>query len=216
LSCSWTQALCSNPRIDGLYLYISTSTADVLAQRQKQRLAEADSTLAKRLAWAKQQVAKSSTAGLFDDIIPNTSLAEVSVNGSSCWCVPWWHRVLVQSISVCAHTTLDTCHGVGWLTVLAFVPAGLCSPEGGNQQAEPHHPQQVCTDGMLRALLAGAVSCRTCRQSFATRPAASVLHGSQTCVALQRFVSADCEACLRMCWTTQTSSRPTGMLRVSN
>lgn len=49
----------------------------MLAQRQKQRLSEADSSLAKRLAWAKQQVAKSSAAGLFDDIIPNTSLAEV-------------------------------------------------------------------------------------------------------------------------------------------
>jgi guanylate kinase len=73
------QALRSNPRIDGLYLYISTSSPEVLAQRQKQRLAEATSTLSKRLAWAKQQVAKSATAGLFDNIIQNTSLAEVSV-----------------------------------------------------------------------------------------------------------------------------------------
>lgn len=64
-----------------MYLYISTSSADVLSQRQKQRLSEADSTLAKRLAWAKQQVAKSSAPGLFDDIIANTSLAEVCING---------------------------------------------------------------------------------------------------------------------------------------
>jgi guanylate kinase len=79
-ACELLQALRSNPRIDGLYLYISTSTPEVLAQRQKQRLLEAESTLAKRLAWAKQQVAKSSTAGLFDDVVPNTTLAKVS-----CW-----------------------------------------------------------------------------------------------------------------------------------
>lgn len=71
------QALRSNPRIDGLYLYVSTSSPQVLAQRQKQRLSEAASTLDKRLAWAKQQVAKSGTAGLFDNVIPNGNVAEV-------------------------------------------------------------------------------------------------------------------------------------------
>lgn len=81
------QALRSNKRIDGLYLYICTSTPEVLAQRQKQRLAEAASTQAKKLAWAKQQVSKSSTAGLFDNVIPNTSLDEVS----SC-CRGHWHN----------------------------------------------------------------------------------------------------------------------------
>jgi hypothetical protein len=56
---------------------VSTSAPQVLAQRQKQRLSEAASTLDKRLAWAKQQVAKSGTAGLFDNIIPNGNMAEV-------------------------------------------------------------------------------------------------------------------------------------------
>jgi guanylate kinase len=73
------QALRSNPRIKGLYLYVSTSTPEVLARRQKQRLAEAPSTLAKKLAWAQQQVAKSSTPALYDAVIPNTSLDEVCV-----------------------------------------------------------------------------------------------------------------------------------------
>jgi hypothetical protein len=80
------QALRSNKRIDGLYLYIGTSTPEVLAQRQKQRLAEAASTQAKKLAWAKQQLSKSSTAGLFDNVIPNTSLDEVSSR-----CTGHWH-----------------------------------------------------------------------------------------------------------------------------
>lgn len=71
------QALRSNPRIDGLYVYVSTSSPDVLAQRQKQRRSEAASTLGKRLAWAKQQAAKSSTAGLFDNVIVNTGVDEV-------------------------------------------------------------------------------------------------------------------------------------------
>lgn len=77
MHCENWQALRSNPRIDGLYLYISTSSPELLAERQKQRLSEAQSTLAKRLTWAKQQVVKSSTAGLFNDVITKTSLAEV-------------------------------------------------------------------------------------------------------------------------------------------
>jgi guanylate kinase len=78
------QALRSNKRIDGLYLYINTSSADVLAARQKQRLCEDASTLTKRITWAKQQVAKGSAPGLFDAVIPNTSLTDVSV--------PPWHQ----------------------------------------------------------------------------------------------------------------------------
>lgn len=67
-----------------MYLYISTSNPDVLAARQKQRLSKAASTLAKKLAWAKQQVAKASTPALFDDVVVNTSLAEVG-EGSEDW-----------------------------------------------------------------------------------------------------------------------------------
>eukprot|EP00879_Flechtneria_rotunda_P024046 GHRR01025468.1.p1 GENE.GHRR01025468.1~~GHRR01025468.1.p1 ORF type:complete len:822 (+),score=235.91 GHRR01025468.1:119-2584(+) len=77
LEAQGAQALRSNKRIDGLYLYIKTSSPKVLASRQKQRLAEAPSTLAKRLAWVKQQVAKSSQPGLFDSVILNTSMDEV-------------------------------------------------------------------------------------------------------------------------------------------
>lgn len=55
----------------------------MLAQRQRQRLTEAASTQDKKLAWAKQQVAKSSTAGLFDNILPNTGLDQVSNRGSA-------------------------------------------------------------------------------------------------------------------------------------
>lgn len=72
------QALRSNKRIDGLYLYVNTSSPEVLGRRQKKRLAEAASTLDKRLTWAKQQVAKSQEPGLFDALISNTSLVEVS------------------------------------------------------------------------------------------------------------------------------------------
>lgn len=72
------QTLRSNPRIDGLYLFITTSTPELLSERQRQRLSEAASTLSKRLAWAKQQMTKSSTPGLFDNIITNTSLDDVS------------------------------------------------------------------------------------------------------------------------------------------
>jgi guanylate kinase len=71
------QALRSNKRIDGLYLYIKTSSAEVLAARQEQRLCEDASTLTKRVTWAKQQMAKSSAPGLFDAVIPNTRLSEV-------------------------------------------------------------------------------------------------------------------------------------------
>jgi len=71
------QALRANQRIDGLFLYINTSSSALLAARQKGRLAEAPSTMAKRISWAKQQMAKSSAAGLFDVVIPNTTLPEV-------------------------------------------------------------------------------------------------------------------------------------------
>lgn len=41
------QALRSNQRIDGLYLYINTSSPGLLTSRQKQRMSEDASTLAK-------------------------------------------------------------------------------------------------------------------------------------------------------------------------
>lgn len=161
-----TQALRSNPRIDGLYLYVSTSTPDLLAERQKQRLAEAASTLSKRLAWAKQQVAKSASPGLFDNIIPNTGFTEVSrccqhnqpskgltpgdkpcgssiqcgLNGS---CVRKCLRSAVNRfVAVCfrCRTTLLT---------------GVWRAEGGHQQAQPHHPQQAEGPACLRAGLLG-------------------------------------------------------------
>jgi guanylate kinase len=115
-ACKLLQALRSNPRIDGLYLYISTSTPEVLAQRQKQRLLEADSTLAKRLAWAKQQVAKSSTAGLFDNVVPNTTLAEVSRQLQLQHRVHTWPRSKhkLKVVSLGRQTECLTCKG-SWL-----------------------------------------------------------------------------------------------------
>eukprot|EP00775_Hariotina_reticulata_P013032 gene13032-13161_t len=71
------QALRANERIDGLFLYINTSSPALLASRQKDRPAEAPSTMTKRISWAKLQMAKSTSAGLFDVVIPNTSLPEV-------------------------------------------------------------------------------------------------------------------------------------------
>lgn len=71
------QALRSNKRIDGLYLYVRTSAPSVLSARQKQRLKEADSTIQKRLSWAGAQVAKAQKPGLFDNIVENTQLDQV-------------------------------------------------------------------------------------------------------------------------------------------
>lgn len=93
--CAALQALRSNKRIDGLYLYINTSSADVLAARQKQRLCEDASTLTKRVTWAKQQVAKSTAPGLFDAVIPNTSLTEVGLHAQDCGC--FLHCLLTSS-----------------------------------------------------------------------------------------------------------------------
>lgn len=76
------QALRSNKRVDGLYLYVNTSSPLILGSRQKERLAEAASTLDKRLTWTKQQVAKSQSPGLFDVVITNTEMQEVSHLGS--------------------------------------------------------------------------------------------------------------------------------------
>lgn len=78
------QALRANKRIDGLYLYVNTSSPDVLSSRQKQRLAEPDSTLSRRVAWAKQQVTKSQSPGLFDAIVPNTTIDQVNYNADLC------------------------------------------------------------------------------------------------------------------------------------
>jgi hypothetical protein len=47
------QALQANPRIDAVWLYLSTPD---LAARQRQRLREVESTVNKRLTWAAQQV----------------------------------------------------------------------------------------------------------------------------------------------------------------
>lgn len=51
----------------------------MLANRQKQRMSEAQSTLSKRLTWASQQVAKSQQQGLFDATIVNTTMDEVMI-----------------------------------------------------------------------------------------------------------------------------------------
>lgn len=140
-----------------MYLYISTSSADVLAQRQKQRLSEADSTLAKRLAWAKQQVAKSSAAGLFDDIIANTSLAEVLGGRLAAAAGVCPVGIGLRCGAACAHNI--GCLGAGLVDCADLAPAGLCSPEGGDQQAEPHHPQQVGGGMLSRGTVAQLPNC---------------------------------------------------------
>ncbi|KAF8071222.1 GLTP1 [Scenedesmus sp. PABB004] len=70
------QALRSNARVDGLYIYLAASSPDALAARQRSRRAEPPSTLAQRLAWARAQVAKAAAPGLFDALVPNTTLDE--------------------------------------------------------------------------------------------------------------------------------------------
>lgn len=67
-----------------------------------------------------------------------------------------------------------------------LAPAGLCSPEGGDKQAEPHHPQQV-GDSMLGR---GTVRCQTA--CCATRPAANVC--MQCCMT--PYAVPHCNACL--------------------
>ena len=46
------QALRSNKKIDGLYVYVAPPSLDELERRIRGRLREADSTIEKRLAWA--------------------------------------------------------------------------------------------------------------------------------------------------------------------
>jgi hypothetical protein len=72
-------ALQANKRIDGLYLYVSTSIQEGLQQRLQQRLTEAEPSIARRLAWATAQVARATVTSkeLFHHVIDNTEDEEV-------------------------------------------------------------------------------------------------------------------------------------------
>ena len=69
-----TQALRANERVDGLYIYVDTSSPAVLAARQKARLKEAETTVQKRLSWAQQQLSKAGQPGVFDHVVQDTDL----------------------------------------------------------------------------------------------------------------------------------------------
>jgi hypothetical protein len=75
--------------VEGLYLYITTSTPQQLAARQAARLKEAESTLAARMAWADKQCAAARGAGLYDRVIVDTSLQVGGGGGAGqgvqCW-----------------------------------------------------------------------------------------------------------------------------------
>jgi hypothetical protein len=161
------QALRSNKRIDGLYLYINTSSAEVLAARQKQRLCEDASTLTKRVTWAKQQMAKSSAPGLFDAVIPNTSLSEVRAATAT------QDNTLGNALHCDTPTCITACHTCcggcrlwspcclacclilirGCTASAAGVAAatGICCAERSHQHAEPHHTQQAARAACLCA-----------------------------------------------------------------
>jgi guanylate kinase len=50
------EALCKDDRIDAAFVYVTPPSLDELEARIRGRLKEAKSTIAKRVAWAKQQV----------------------------------------------------------------------------------------------------------------------------------------------------------------
>ncbi|KAK9808730.1 hypothetical protein WJX72_002676 [[Myrmecia] bisecta] len=68
------RALQANKRVDGLYLYVAPPSLQELEARQRGRLREAESTIQKRIIWAKQQMEASATAGLFDHMVQNSNL----------------------------------------------------------------------------------------------------------------------------------------------
>ena len=68
----------SNKRIDGLYLYVSPPSLAELEARQRGRLKEADSTMAKRVAWAEAEVTTASTnPQLYDHVLMNEEFDQV-------------------------------------------------------------------------------------------------------------------------------------------
>jgi guanylate kinase len=52
------RSLRSNQRIDGLYVFVAPPSLEELERRLRGRLREAESTIAKRLAWAAEEVDK--------------------------------------------------------------------------------------------------------------------------------------------------------------
>lgn len=52
------RSLRANKRIDGLYVFVSPPSLDELERRQRGRLKEAETTIAKRLAWARAELDK--------------------------------------------------------------------------------------------------------------------------------------------------------------
>lgn len=161
--CAASQALAANKRVDGLYLHVTTSSHQLLAERQKSRLAEAASTLAKRAAWAKQQVAKAAAPGLFDAVVPNTSMDEVRACAA---CLPQAGRC----VHAHAHACMLAPHA---LTQLSLVTLPPCLVRHTRRSRRPS----------ARSAPSSATACVACRPTSSTIATSSLQTGVQPAAA---------------------------------
>ncbi|GLC37755.1 Adenylate kinase [Pleodorina starrii] len=67
------RSLRANKRIDGLYVFVAPPSLEELERRQRGRLKEAESTIAKRLAWAAAEMERAAPggAGAIDAVVDN-------------------------------------------------------------------------------------------------------------------------------------------------
>ncbi|GIL93290.1 hypothetical protein Vretimale_15687 [Volvox reticuliferus] len=71
------RSLRSNKRIDGLYVFVAPPSLEELERRQRGRLKEAESTIAKRLTWAASEIERSRPGGsIIDNVVDNVDDAD--------------------------------------------------------------------------------------------------------------------------------------------
>ncbi|EFJ40819.1 adenylate kinase [Volvox carteri f. nagariensis] len=71
------RSLRANKRIDGLYVFVAPPSLEELERRQRARLKEAESTIAKRLAWAASEIERSQPGGgVIDNVVENVDDSE--------------------------------------------------------------------------------------------------------------------------------------------